>query len=109
MQAGRISVALRERLGEQGTVGLLELVDSSGREWKEDVLTSASERFERRLTEEISGLRLEMSNGFAALRIELREGLANVRVDLIKWSFVFWIGQLVALSGVMAFMLRLAD
>ena len=75
------------------------------REWREDVLAIATDRFERRLTEECSALRLdlraEMANGFSALRKEI----AETKVDLIKWSFVFWIGQLVALTGVISFML----
>lgn len=79
----------------------------------EDVLASASERFELRLTKEISAVRLDMASGFAALRQEMalmrsewHQELANAKVDFIKWSFLFWIGQLVALGGVMAFMLR---
>ena len=81
----------------------------TGRAWREDVLSVVTERFERRLTEEISGLRVEMANGFASLRQEMTEGLAQLRqeiaatkVDLIKWSFVFWTGQVVVLGGLMA-------
>lgn len=113
MQAGRVSAALRERLGDEATLGLLDVLESSRREWREEVLASAGERFEHRLTEQISAVRLEMAAGFAALRQEMalmrsewHQELANARVDVIKWSFVFWIGQLVALGGLMAFMLR---
>ncbi len=101
--------ALRDRLGEDGTAGLVELFQTAGRAWREDVLSVATERFERRLTEEISGLRVEMANGFASLRQEMTQGLAQLRqeiaatkVDLIKWSFVFWTGQVVVLGGLMA-------
>jgi hypothetical protein len=53
------------------------------------------------LTEEISALRLEMHQEFAALRQEN----ATTRVELLKWSFLSWIGQVAALAGLLAFML----
>ena len=56
----------------------------------------------------MSQLRSELRVQFMELRSDLRVEFANLRVDLIKWSFVFWIGQLVALSSVMALMLRAA-
>ena len=76
----------------------------SGRmgEGEEHVLSIAAERFERRLTQEVSGLRVEMHDGFAAIRQEM----SNQRADLLKWSFAFWIGQLAAMCGLLAFMLR---
>jgi len=58
-------------------------------------LSGAAERYERRLAEEISGLRV-------ALVRELHEG----RVEIIKWSFLFWLGQVAALFGLFSFMLR---
>jgi len=61
----------------------------------------ATDRFERRLTEEISALRLEMHQGFAALRQET----ATTRVELLKWSLLFSVGQLAAIAGLLAYML----
>ena len=74
--------------------------------WKEEVLSLASERFERRLSEELAALRVEMAKEFAAVRVEMARGFAATRADLLKWSFVFWIGQFAAMSGMMAFLLR---
>jgi hypothetical protein len=75
-------------------------------EWSEHVLSLAGERFERRLAQEIAGLELrltrEMQDGFTALRRELSE----LRAETLKWSFVFWIGQLAAIAGLLSFMLR---
>ena len=51
-------------------------------DWKKDVLESAADRFERRLTEETGKLRVEMA------RMETR---------LIAWMFVLWLGQIGAL------------
>ena len=84
------------------------------------MLNAEGERFERRLTEEISGLRaglheqvsalrLEMHDGFAANRQEMaatRMEMATMRADILKWSFLFWIGQIATIAGLLAFMLR---
>ena len=74
--------------------------------WAEHVLSIAAERFERRLTQEISGLRVdlthEMHDGFAAVTKEM----AELRAELLKWSFAFWIGQFAATIALLAFMLR---
>jgi hypothetical protein len=37
----------------------------------------------------------------AALGAELRERIANVRVELIRWMFVFWVGQVAVLGGML--------
>ena len=52
-------------------------------DWKKDVLESAADRFERRLTEETGMLRVEMA------RMETR---------LIAWMFVLWLGNVGALA-----------
>jgi hypothetical protein len=36
----------------------------------------------------------------------VRQDVTTVRVDLMKWSFLFWIGQVAATAGLMAFMFR---
>jgi len=55
----------------------------------------ATESFERRLAEEISTFRLEMV-----------ERIADLRFDLLKWNFLFWIGQLAAMTAILSVMLR---
>ena len=51
----------------------------------------ATESFERRLAEETAKLRLDM---------------ANMKFELVKWNFLFWIGQLAAMTGILSLMLR---
>jgi hypothetical protein len=51
--------SLRTRLGDEATFGLIELLDSDRRQWSEHVLSLAADRFERRLAEEISALRVD--------------------------------------------------
>jgi hypothetical protein len=164
-----VPAPLRTRLGPEATVGLLELLDLSHRAERDAVISACTERFERRLVEEVSGLRVQiaqvessirqdMAQLGAALRKEmtemvvglrqetgetraglrqemgemraglrqemgemraglreeicrlgstLREEMASGRIELFKWCFLFWIGQVLAIGGLMGVMLRL--
>ncbi len=128
-------IKLRERLGPEATGGLLHVLDLAQHDWRDDVLSLAAERFERRLAEVGSSLRVQVAQSEAAVRhemgqleVRLREELGHVdgrlrqdlsqmevriireignsRFDLLKWTFAFWIGQVVATSAIMAAMLR---
>ncbi len=127
--------ALREKLGDDAMGGLQTFVDDAGQKWKDEVLSLATERFNRHLGEQIGALRLEMTKEFAAGRVETARECSAVRVEMaamrtelrsemaamgaglrtemaathfsmLKWAFVFWIGQLAAMSGIMALLLR---
>lgn len=74
------------------------------REWKEDVLDTACETFERRLSEEIGGVRLEMAN----LRVDMTQRMADMHTSLLRWMFVFWIGQLLTAISIVVTVLRVA-
>ncbi len=84
-------VALRARLGDSGSAALADVFE----ERDQVLLSIATERFERRLSEECAKLRSEM----VQLRAELRVDIANARADFIKWSFLFWIGQAATVAG----------
>jgi hypothetical protein len=36
----------------------------------------------------------------------VRLDIANLRAELLKWSFLFWIGQLAAVAGLVSLLLR---
>ncbi len=78
------------------------------------LLNAATERFELRLAEECGRVRTDLRADMRELRSELRADMrdlraelradfkvevANTRADLLKWSFLFWIGQVAAVSG----------
>ena len=105
--------SLREKLGDDAMGGLQNFVDDAGRRWKDEVLALAGEKFDRRLSEEIGALRLDMAKDFAAMRVEcakefaaVRDEMAETRFTMLKWAFVFWVGQLVAMTGIMTLLLR---
>jgi hypothetical protein len=93
-------------------------------------LAACTDRFERRLVETSAALRLEMHDGFATLRQEMDSGLAALRqemrdgdaalrqemtggfaalrqemalrhTDLLKWCFLFWLGQVAVIAGIL--------
>jgi hypothetical protein len=113
----------------------VRLFNAAQAEWTANVVKLAVERFERRLVEEIAGVRVEMARSEARLReeiarqgatlrqeigqqgvtlgqetarlgVELRQEMAVNRFELLKWSFLFWIGQVVAVVGLVGVMLR---
>jgi hypothetical protein len=89
VHTGHMRPALRERLGDPAAVDLVDLFDRSRKEWMDDVMSVVSDRFERRLVEETSKLRVQMADGFAAVRQELgglRQDLASQRFDILKWA-----------------------
>ncbi len=128
-------------------MALLELLDRSHREARDELIITCTERFERRLAEEGANLRVhsvqlgaELRQEMAAMRADLRQEIATMgaelrqemammgaelrqematmgadlrqematgRVDLFKWCFLFWIGQVLAVGGMMGVMLRL--
>ena len=105
MEAVIVPLALRGRLGDEGTVALEMLLSETGETWRDDVLTLAEERFERRLAQEMSTVRTEIS----AVRLELTNGLSGIRsdlaaarIELLRWSFLFWIGQIPTIAGLLA-------
>ena len=106
MQSTSVSPVLRDRLGHEATLVLFGVLESSHREWRDEVLVIAADRFERRLSEEMGALRVEMAKEFAAVRREMADGFAGIRVESIKWSFLFWIGQVAAVGGLMAILLK---
>ena len=98
----RVLSPLSARFGPDASKCLDDLLDAERREWSDHVLTVATERFERRLSEETAHLRVEIAN----LGSGLRQEMAKDRFELLKWMFVFWIAQLAAMTAIMSFLLR---
>ena len=84
---------LKPRLGEEEARSLLEFIQTS-------VDQHAATKADLQRTE--SALREELH----ATAASLREEMHKMRAELIKWSFVFWIGNIAVLSGIMLALLR---
>ena len=77
---------LREKLGDDGSDSLVELLNTFQKGIQEDVIQFVLEKFERLLVEETGKIRVE---------------LAETKAEIIKWMFIFWVGQLAALLGIL--------
>ena len=92
-----IPKSLREKLGDDGSDALVQVLNEQERETRDSVIDIAEMRFEKRLGEVESrfGVRLGEVEG------SLREEIQKSKVDTIKWMFIFWIGQIGALFGIL--------
>ena len=78
---------VREKLGDAGSDGLVMMFSEAHRiatEQLDRTVRELDERFERRLSQR----------------------LAELRFELLKWNFLFWIGQLAAMTAILSVMLR---
>jgi hypothetical protein len=56
-------------------------------------------RFDAKLEQRLAELRTELLTALAAQRAELLGAIAAQRGDLIKWMFVFWVGSVTTMVG----------
>jgi hypothetical protein len=104
-----VTVRLREKLGHEASEDLVHAFEDT----KKEMLAVAHDRFDARLSVVASELRQEMAKMDANLRVSMAEGFASIRqeisemrVELIRASFLFWLGQFVAILAVLGYMLR---
>lgn len=97
--------------GRNAAGALMRMNDSDN-----DVIVIVTERFERRLMEETSHLRVDMATEFGKVRAEMAYGFGEVRTeiaqlraemidrnaDLLKWGLVFGVTQTAAIAGIVA-------
>ncbi|MSO82775.1 MAG: hypothetical protein EXQ53_05715 [Acidobacteria bacterium] len=93
-----VSAPMRGKLGDAGSDGLVMMFAEAHRNGEERLdrrIAEVSASFDRRLAEEISKFRVEMV-----------EKMSDLRFDLLKWNFLFWVGQLAAITAILSVMLR---
>ena len=110
---------LRDKLGDDGVDSLVRLINDSRDEQKRDIVEFVGERFERRLSEEIGGLELRLTEKMSDLEVRLTDRINNVdkrlsekfsmldvkisqsNANMIKWMFIFWVGQVGVILGML--------
>jgi hypothetical protein len=83
MNAVLVPAPLRQKLGEDAAQGLVDMF-AAYHEFN-------TERFERRLNETVTGLRLEMA--------AMREDMHRLEARLLKWTLGIWMAQLAFEAG----------
>ena len=85
---------------EQVRLELTKEIEQTRKELKETEL---------RLQKEIEQVRLELTREIEQVRLEVeqvRREISETKATLVKWMFLFWTGQLVAIAGLLKLMLR---
>ena len=118
-----IKKPLREKLGDEAVDSLIDIFNQLQSEEKKDIIEIVEEKFERRLSEEISTLKVTILEKIAEVDNRLSEKITEVdkrlfqeisktredliiqnsktRADLIKWMFIFWAGQIAVIFGIL--------
>ena len=106
---------IREKLGDEGAEALTEILNKIEESSKEDTIELAEQRFEKhlgRLDAKIEKVRVDLDAKIkkvkADLSIEIEKVKADlsvkierVKADIIKWMFIFWVGQVGVLIGIL--------
>ncbi|MEW5946601.1 MAG: hypothetical protein AB1742_10425 [bacterium] len=116
---------LRDKLGDEASDSLIELINLANRKTTEDVITLSGEKYERRLTEEVAKLdnriteveaRLDkriteevakLDNRITEVEARLDKRITEVHADIIKWMFIFWAGQIIVIVAIMSLFFKL--
>ena len=124
----RLLQRLNESLGDEATNDLFawwEEAATVNRVAVREVADLYYARFDARLEQGLAEVRSDMNKGFAKVYAEMDKGLAEVRselakgsaqlrsemanqrADLLKWMFLFWVGTMVPLAGLMIALIKL--
>ena len=87
-----VAVALRERLGDDGARELSDFVEQHGDVWRTNVVDTCTERIET-----IYAKRSDVLEGFERIIGKL----SDIRVELLRWSFAFWLGQILVFAALL--------
>lgn len=110
MQADALKLyeMLKPKLGQEEARSLLTHIDEVHRDTLQQALQGLATKedladLRQEIAKEIANLRQEIGNVRQEIGKEIgnvRQEIANVRSDLLKWMFVFWIGQVGVISGI---------
>ena len=95
-----VGLALRDRLGEDGVRDLETYIEQHEENRRTDVVNQITERLDFRMNE--CAKRNEMTDGFSRIVSQM----ADIKVDILRWSFAFWVGQVVVIAVLLSYMLR---
>jgi hypothetical protein len=95
-----VGLALRDRLGDNGVRDLEIYIEQHEENRRADVVNQITERLDFRMNE--CAKRNEMTDGFSRIVSQM----ADIKVDILRWSFAFWVGQVVVIAVLLSYMLR---
>ncbi|HEX6162800.1 MAG TPA: hypothetical protein VFZ31_05520 [Vicinamibacterales bacterium] len=102
-----VGLALRDRLGENAVRDLDDYMEEHRKAGRVDVMHAISEQLDSRFNTldyrfKECAKREDMIVGFARVEKQID---AN-KVEILRWSFVFWIGQVATIAVLLSYMLK---
>jgi hypothetical protein len=100
-ETARLYKLLSDKLGSDTTEAMFKYIDNKTERSVEATIKTLATKddlinLRKDLGDDITKLRKDMGDNIANLHKEIGEGKA----DTIKWMFIFWIGQVAALLGI---------
>jgi hypothetical protein len=87
-----VPASLRARIGADASEGLVEMFSLYQQ--------FATDRYERRLIQEVSAVRIELERGLAGIRVDME----RMQSTVLRWTVLLWFGQFAAITGVLSYM-----
>ena len=84
---------LQEKLTPEGAEALVEIINKADERSKENIIELSEERFEKRLA--------QLDGKIEKVAAEFDAKIERVKAELLKWMFIFWVGQIGVLTGIM--------
>ncbi|MBF0536888.1 MAG: hypothetical protein HQL03_01400 [Nitrospirae bacterium] len=106
---------LKDKIGEKATRVLIDTFDDVAEKAKSEAATKADlqvlktemQALKTELRTEMQALRTELKTEMQVIKAELEAKfeakLAEVKADILKWTFLFWVGQLAAMAALFKF------
>src|SRR3989339_1634838 len=116
---------LQERLTDEGARMFVEILDKVENRTQTTVLTIAEERFEKRiahldtkielvntqldakiesvktsLNARIDGVQTSLNSKIDVVKAEIGTGIESSKAELVKWMFLFWVGQVSVMAAI---------
>lgn len=99
---------LTERLTDEGAKALADIFNTVESSAQRTTLEIAEERFERRLAQldakidtVAAKLDAKIDTVEARLDAKIDKVAAQIKAELIKWMFIFWVGQAITTFGML--------
>jgi hypothetical protein len=106
----KLSRKFYERLGDDVANELVEWfnqVDATYRSEFRDLFEVHFARFDAKLEQRIAEVKAEFESKFAGLEAKLDARMATFEARLVKWMFLFWVGQAATTVGLVFGVVRL--
>ena len=96
-ETARLYKLLSDKLGSDTTEAIFKYIDNKTERSVESSIKTLATK------DDITSIRAEIVNTkeeIANLRYDIRKEIGEHKADTIKWMFIFWIGQVGAMLGI---------